>query len=90
VRRDEDFDIRVLQRLIVNDQSNNSAPSIQEYEAWEEAQRLVQKQKHLDELEEAHDMAAHVFKSPLNKYDLGKVGKDGERVIIRDYGNRTR
>lgn len=79
VRRDEDFDERILQRIIANDQRNGKA-QLTEYEAWEEAQKRVQQQEWLDKLEEANDIAAHVLRSHKNKYVVDK------NIVIRDYG----
>lgn len=78
VNEDEDFDERVLQRIIVNDQ-RNSKVTWDEYSAYEEAQRRIAKQKSLDELEAVADIAAHVLKSPLNTYRINPnlVIKDG-------------
>jgi hypothetical protein len=71
VKDEEDFDERVLQRIIANDQRNVNV-TWDEYSAWEEAQRRVQEQEILDKLEEAADIAAHVLKSPLNDYRVNK------------------
>ena len=79
VRRDEDFDERILQKIIMNDQRHGTV-TLDEYEAWEAAQRAVERQAYLDSLEEAHDIAKHVFKSRLNKY---RVDKD---TVIEDRG----
>jgi hypothetical protein len=78
VNDEKDFDERVLRRIIANDQRNGKA-SLSEYEAWEEARRLVQKQVELDKIEAVADIAAHVLKSPLNTYRVNKdmVIKDG-------------
>jgi hypothetical protein len=78
VNDEADFDLRVLQRIIVNDQRHN-AINRDDYEAWEEAQRRVAKQEQLDKLEEVSDIAAHVLKSPLNTYRINKdlVIKEG-------------
>lgn len=77
VAHEKDFDMRVLYRIIHNDQRNGSV-SLSEYEAWEKAAKLVQQQKFLDELEQATDIAYHVWRSPLNTY---KVSDD---LVIKD------
>jgi len=79
VRRDEDFDERILQKIIMNDQRHGQV-TLSEIEAFEAAKMGVERQAYLDKLEEAHDIAYHVMKSPLNVY---KVDKD---TTIRDYG----
>lgn len=77
VKSEEEFDERVLYRIIHNDQRNGKT-SLSELEAWEEAQKRVSQQAFLDQMEEANDIAAHVFRSHLNTY---KVNDD---LIIRD------
>ncbi len=72
VKNEEEFDERVLMRIIQNDQRNGQV-SMDEYEAWEKTQKLIERQVYLDMMEEARDVAAHVFESPLNTY---KVNKD--------------
>lgn len=77
VKNEEDFDERVLQRLIFNDQRHGKV-DISELEAWDKAKAAVSRQEYLDAMEEANDIAFHVFKSPKNTY---KVNKD---LIIQD------
>lgn len=77
VKDESEFDNRVLQRIIANDQRRNPVDR-GEYEAWEEAQRLIEHQKYLDEIEQANDIAAHVFRSHLNTY------KVSDRLIIKE------
>lgn len=77
VRRDEDMTPEVLKRIIASDQRNGTV-SLSEYEAWEEAQRRVAKQAQLDAMEEANDIAYHVFRTHKNTY---KVNDD---LIIKD------
>lgn len=67
VEDEAQFDQRVLQRIIVNDQRNGKS-SLSDYEAWEESQRLIAKQAYLDKIEEAADIAAHVLKTHKNDY----------------------
>lgn len=78
VRRDEDFTMDVLKRIIANDQRYGQTTTLSEYEAWEAAQKLVAKQEHLDRMEEAHDIAYHVLRTHKNTY---KVNDD---LIIKD------
>lgn len=67
VQKDEDFDERVLARLIANDQRYNPV-TLSAYEAWEQANRLVEEQAWLDQLEVASDLTSHILGSPLNDY----------------------
>lgn len=86
IRRDEDMDERILQKIIANDQRWGTTP-LSEFEAWEAAQEAVKRQEWLDKLEEAHDIAHHVYKSRLHKYDTGQTNPlTGKRVIIEDRG----
>jgi len=79
VKTEEEFDERVLQRIIYNDQRNTGQQEWSELSAWEEAQKRIQKQAYLDLLEEANDVAFHVLRSPLNTYKVSDdfVIKDG-------------
>lgn len=77
VRRDEDMDFRILQRIIVNDQRHGTV-TLSEYEAWEAAQKAVAHQAWLDHLEESNDIAAHVLKTHKNTY---KVNDD---LVIKE------
>ncbi len=77
VKDEADFDERVLQRLIFNDQ-RSSKVQLSELEAWDRAQAAVKRQEFLDAMEEAGDIAYHVLKSPKNQY---KVSND---LIIHD------
>lgn len=79
VRRDEDFDHRVLQRIIANDQRHGKTP-LTEYEAWEQSQRLIETQKAREQMEEANDIAYHVLRTHKNVY------KVNDKVTIRDFG----
>lgn len=67
VMNDDEFDERVLLKIIANDQRNGSA-TYSEFEAWEKSQELIKKQEWLDKMEEAADIAKSVFKTHLNKY----------------------
>lgn len=78
VKTEEEFDARVLKKLIMGDQ-RNGAVSISEIEASEEAAKRVAHQRWLDELEEQHEMAQAVLKSNKSTY---KVRKD---LVISDY-----
>lgn len=77
VMTEEEFDERVLQRVIANDQSRGKH-LLSEYEQWEEAAARVKHQEWLDALEEAQDVAKHVLATRKGKY---KVNND---LIIDD------
>lgn len=77
VPKEEDFDERVLRKIILNDQRNGES-SWSEYSAWEESQRLLKRQEYLDQVEQANDIAAHILRSPLNTY------KVNDSLIIKD------
>jgi hypothetical protein len=78
VMDEKDFDLRVLQRIIVNDQRNGKQ-QFSELVAFEEAAKLVAKQEYLDRMEEAEDMAKHILGSRLHSYRVNKdlIVKDG-------------
>jgi hypothetical protein len=78
VQKEEDFDERVLQRIIYNDQRATGTQQYSELEALEAAAAMVVKQEWLDEMEEAADIAAHVLRSPLNTY------KVNDKLIIKE------
>ena len=78
VQTDEEFDGRVLQRIIYNDQRRTGAQQYTELEAWEMAQKEIQNQEMLDLIEEQSDIAAHVLKSNLNTYRVNK------NLVIKD------
>ena len=77
VKDEEDFDERVLMKIIANDQRNGTQ-KYTDLEAFEETQKRMQHQEYLDRMEEANDIAAHVFRSPLNKY------KVNDKLTIKD------
>ncbi len=78
VQTEEEFDMRVLQRIIYNDQRKTGTQQYSELEAIEAAQKLLQKQEWLDRMEEANDIAAHILKTPLNTY------KVNDNLIIKE------
>jgi hypothetical protein len=82
VDNEASFDGRVLERLIAADNSLGNA--MDRMDAQNAAIEAIARKKYQDRMDEAHDIAKHVVKSPLNKY---VVNKD---VTIRDYGNRIK
>jgi hypothetical protein len=83
VQKDEDFDERVLAKIIVNDQRNGKQ-AYSDFEAWEQTNKLLERQAFLDKMEEAKDIAAFVAKTHLNTIRIDK------NLTIRDYGDRVR
>lgn len=69
VQDEESFDETVLHRIIVNDQRNGQV-TLTEYEAWEKTQKYIEQQVYRDMMEEAQDIAAHVFATHLNDYKV--------------------
>ena len=84
VKKEEDFDASVLKRIIAGDQRNKKV-QYSDVEAAEQAAKLIAEQRVADELEEMHELAASIIKSPKSTY---KVSKD---LIISDYkyGNQA-
>lgn len=78
VKTEEEFNESILKRIIAGD-SRNGTPQYSELEAWETAQNLLKRQKFLDAMEEANDVAHHILKSPKNTYKVSDdlVVKDG-------------
>jgi hypothetical protein len=69
VVNEEEFDERVLLKLIQNDQRNGQV-TLSEYEAWEKTQKAIEQQVYLDMMEEAEDMAAHILATHKNTYKV--------------------
>jgi hypothetical protein len=96
VRNDEDFDERVLLRIIANDQRTaNGKPKYSELVAWETTQKLLAKQAYLDRMEEAADMTAVFLRSKLHTFNFGngvvlKDGIPGNAAVQDDMGRDKR
>jgi hypothetical protein len=69
VKNDEDFDARVLKRLMMGDQRNGPT-TISDIEASEAAAEAVARQRFLDQLEEANEISQAVLKSPKDTYKV--------------------
>lgn len=69
VKDESEFNIRVLHRIIANDQ-RNGAVQFSELEAFEKAQQLIKDQEFQDWLEEQQDIVEHIAKSHLNTYKV--------------------
>lgn len=78
VPKEEDFDERVLHKIIANDQRKGEH-TWDDFTAAERTRELVGKQQKLDEMEQAADIMYHVLRSPLNTYKVNDkfVVKDG-------------
>ena len=78
VKDEDEFDERVLWKLIVNDQRNGKA-SLSEFEAWEAAQAHVEQVKFREWLEEQEDKVRHIIRTHKNTYVVDKnlTIKDG-------------
>jgi hypothetical protein len=78
VKTEDEFDARVLKRIIMGDQRNGKI-TLSEVEAAEQAAKMVAMQRAHDEMLEDIDKMYHVLKSPLNTYKLDKdtTFKDG-------------
>lgn len=87
VASDEDFDERILMKIIANDQRNGQKATMSDLEAWEATQKLMAKQDYLDRMEEAQDIAKHVVGSPLNTYRVNNnlVIKGNMPFNAKDY-----
>lgn len=68
VKTEDEFDTRVLMRIIHGDASVNGRPRYSELEAAEEAAKRVAHQTWLDELEEKSEMAHALMKSNKTVY----------------------
>lgn len=78
VKTEEEFDARVLMRIIQNDQLYGNGVKKSDIETFMETERLLKKQAWMDQMEEAADIAYHVFKSHLNTY------KVNDELTIKD------
>lgn len=83
VQNEDEFDARVLKKLMMGDQRNGKA-SISDIEAAEAAAAAVARQRFMDEIEEANEIAAAVIRSPKDTY---KVNDD---LIIHQSKRRTK
>jgi hypothetical protein len=78
VKDEADFHAGVLKRIIEGDQRHGKA-SIQAFEAAEAAAKAVARQRYMDQVEEANEIAASIFASNKSTY---KVSKD---LVVKDY-----
>lgn len=89
VKTEDEFDIRVLHKLIFNDQRNGRV-QMSELEAFDLAQKALQRQEFLDSMEEAADIARHILKTPKNTYKVSEdlVIREGVPFNTADWGRR--
>lgn len=83
VKDESEFDERVLAKIIYNDQRNGER-TMSELEAAEKTLQLVERQKWLDELEEANDVAAFALRTKLNKFTVPDLKNPGRIITIRE------
>lgn len=86
VSTEDEFDARVLKRIIAGDQRNEEL-TYSDVEAADLAAALIIKQKADDAREEAIDKMYAVFKSPLHTYKLDKdtIIKEGIPFNAKGY-----
>ena len=78
-----------LLRVMAND-NRNGAPTLSEYELWEQAQDRIAHQEYLDRMEEMIDVTKHVLQSRKHTYvvDPNLVFKSGvPHNAAHDNGN---
>jgi hypothetical protein len=79
VKTEDEFDERLLKKIIAGDQRSGEV-RYTDFEAWETAQKLAEKQVWEDSLEEAHDLASALIRTDKSKYVINKD------LMMTDYG----
>lgn len=69
VKTEEEFDERVLRKIIANDQRNGQV-KVSDFEAWERSRELVARQEWRDQVEQMNELAASILKSNKSKYKV--------------------
>lgn len=69
VATEDEFDERVLKRIMVNDQRNGQI-KLSEFEAHLKAQEDIKRRRYEDAWAEANDIAYHVFRTHKNTYKV--------------------
>lgn len=84
VKTEEEFTTNVLKRLMMGDQRYGTT-TLNEFEAAEAAAKAVARQRFMDQMEEANEIAASILASSKSTY---KVNKD---LVVKDYlfGNQA-
>lgn len=77
VNTEEEFDNRVLYKIIANDQRNGKM-TYDEVESWETTQKLIQQQVERDKQEQDIDIAYHLLKTKKNTY------KVNDKLIVKE------
>lgn len=77
VKSEEEFDERVLMRIIQNDQRRGQV-KLSDYEAWEAAQKRVRDVEEQDRNEEMFDLIQHVLRTNKSKYVISS------ELVIKD------
>lgn len=72
VQEESEFDERVLQRLMANDQAQRGGTTYSEVQLAEMAKADIERRRNEDAWAEAEDMAKSLIKSPFHKYQIGK------------------
>lgn len=67
VDSEEYMDERILERIILNDHTKRG-DILSEMDARNQAKRAILLKEKKDEMEEAHDLAHHILKSPKTRY----------------------
>lgn len=70
VKREEDLNARLLQKILMNDQARRGQVTMSELEAWDEANARLQREAYLDRMEELHDIAFHILRTRKNTYKV--------------------
>lgn len=82
VKTEEDFDERLLKKIIAGDQRSGEV-RYSDFEAWEAAQKLAEKQVWEDSLEEANDLAHALMRTNKSNYIIDKNTKLTDYGIVR-------
>lgn len=77
VKTEEEFDERVLHKIIANDQRKGEH-TWNDFTAAEKTRELVGKQKALDAMDQANDIAYHVLKTKKSTYRVN------DKLLIKD------
>lgn len=82
VKTEDDFDERLLKKIIAGDQRSGEV-RYTDFEAWETAQKLAEKQVWEDSLEEANELALALIKTNKSNYIIDKNMKLTDYGIVR-------
>lgn len=98
VKNDEEFNDKVLYRIISSDQRTGT-PKWNEFTAWEETQKRIAQQEELDRQAEQADLVYHILKTKKHDYRVnsglritegtrGNTANDHKKLILGPTGNR--